>query len=82
MKRKPSKDIIEVLDMFEQFTHLILGNLFNDITMEDANAKHAEAAFVVSNQYDSENFKSDMFSILASNVIFRIYLLYFVIIRP
>jgi hypothetical protein len=57
--------------MYEEYTHVVLGNIFNDITLESADAKHASAAFIFSNQYDREDFKSDMFCILASNVIYH-----------
>ena len=68
-KDKPSNDVQQVISMYEEQIHLIVGNIFNERTLEKAAIKDAEAAFILSNQYDNCSLKADSFSVLASKML-------------
>ena len=55
--------------MYEENIHLIVGNIFNEQILEKADIKNAEAAFILSNQYDNNSMKNDSFAVLASKMI-------------
>jgi len=54
-KEKPTADVEQVIAMFEESTHLIVGSVFNEKTLERADIKQAVAVFILSNQYDNRS---------------------------
>ena len=40
------------MQVYDEQIYLIVGSLFNEATLEKADVKSAEAAFILSNQYD------------------------------
>ncbi|CDW86696.1 cation channel family protein [Stylonychia lemnae] len=67
-KDKPSNDVQQVIAMYEEQTYLIVGSIFNEQTLQKADILNAEAAFILSNQYDNHSIKADSFSVLASKM--------------
>ena len=69
MEDKPSKDLLDAIHSYENFTHILIGSIFDERILELADAKNAEDAFIISNQYakESENV-TDVFTILATKV--------------
>ena len=57
------------MQVYDEQTYLIVGSLFNEATLEKADVKMAEAAFILSNQYDTSSIKADSFSVLASKML-------------
>jgi hypothetical protein len=49
MNKKPTKDIHDLIMAYEDSMHILVGNIFNETTIEKANIKNCEALFLVSN---------------------------------
>ena len=67
-KEKLSNDVQQLISLYEDYTHLIVGSPFNQKNLEKADVKNAKAVFILSNQYDNSGFKSDSYAVLASKV--------------
>lgn len=53
----PSYDLIQALSDFEDNLHFIVGSIFEKDTLIRADVANAEAAFIISNQYDDSSMK-------------------------
>lgn len=51
-REKPSNDVQQVIAVYEEQTFLIVGSIFQESVLDKADVKNAEAAFILSNQYD------------------------------
>ena len=54
--------------MYEEQTYLIVGSIFEEDTLQKADIENAEAAFILSNQYENNSIKADSYSVVASKM--------------
>jgi len=52
---KPSADVENVIILYEESIHLIVGSIFNEKILEKSDINNSEAIFVMANQFDKGN---------------------------
>ena len=66
---QPSYDMVQSLSDFEDNLHFIVGSIFEKETLIRANVSNADAAFIISNQYDDSSMKWDTYALMATKVL-------------
>ena len=70
----PSLELLEMLgnSKVEDYIHYISGSIFDESTLKLGKVSEAQAAFIMSNQYDEQGSqRNDSFSVLASKAIYN-----------
>ena len=65
----PSYDLVQALSDFEDNLTFIVGSIFEKDTLIRADVANADAAFIISNQYDDSSMKCDTYALMATKVL-------------